>query len=1613
MSVERIGNNYLVCIDNENHVENEFVRRVRKRISIYASLLNGKREKVNIPRKKPASEMQQERTIKAQKLRARLAKSKENQAFIGRCWDGIKNFFGKDTGSEHVENQINAYERGQISEEEIEKIFNEYKIGQEEVVDVTSDIVSGIAAVGIYAAALAAAPFSGGVSIALGAAAATATGAAIKTGIKYSDSAAKGNEYGSGWYDLATGAFSGILAPITGGMGGAVGKSVATKLGVQAISETGKAMASNTLKASAYNMLFNPTGYKYLGGSMFKRAIAFGAECAADGAVGGSVDNMFRAALNGEDITEAGVNGFLGGLVLSPVIGGGLKGTGKVVKKVTNGVLNIKTPEIKVNELEVGLRKLNYRASYIKIITASATEENLPVLMGLVHIAAKKGGIDSDIDKLAKIATKEDLSYIEELAGLKNKDDIRLFNFGKIAEILSIITPENEILVKKLIANSSNTEYALNILGNIKKIIEVVDSNNKPIIERLIDIKTKEGEPRFASSDVEKLAKVVTDKNMPIVLELANMQDKNGKYIFSGFEIFHLVERTTIENLPIVNKLATLKTKSGAQRFLGYHINDLLEKTTPENLELAIEIAKLTKQNGKSLFDTNEICELLEVTTSENISFIKELANITTKKGENRFYHFDIINFIERVNKDNISLVKELSELTLPNGKFRFSGSDLYQVLEIATEENMPYIKRYVECIGLDGNAAFPSYDIVELVKFTTKENENIIKKLINIKDGNRTILKCNNIIRLVQKDLCKNITLISKLAHLKTKDGKQLFDGYSIESILKEKLDDKLPLFKKLGDLVTEEGPIRLNKDERFAIAKIITNENYSIIEKLLTLRGKDNVSPRFSVWEIRSYWSQIAEKDLPFLERLAEITNKDGKEMFSLETITKILSGSSDKSIPSIETIKNFCAVLDNENDVINAIIFHNIKDIKNINEIPIAMKKDFLRSLISANIELFSVGEGFKKMFPIIPTSKEEYCRLLPALVRSLGVDTEPLSAQTVKTFNTNIETLSSVLKKISDEDFSTLNITQTYSKNDFITKTLKVTKDLETKERQKVYDYFGFEITEDGSIIGYPVNLNNGKKLAQITDEKTKMVVEQLRPEVIKFTENNPVRCNNKNVEALLNEIVSVLPELRAQIGKVQHKTHSYDVFTHSLKVMQKLSQDPNFEKLNDSDKKLMMLAALLHDITKAEGLSDKTHAKEGAFDAFFIAKKFGLTKEEEIKLHTLVAHHEWLERANTAKTQAELTKRLQDIAYDLRNDNLFEMALMFTHADLKSVKNNDSFHDTNVGAARTTIDGTQRSFGESAEVYAAQIRKNIAELKKSQPILPTTKIPEASRINSAITHVNPDGSTNIKGVYKDKDGLVIIKFNEVEDWEVIGFPAGSISRGVQTRLFDGTEVDTGNIKFIVHGLDYENQLAKFDAFSLVDSDALLSVSYTERPETKFRFFRTQGVILDVDTKYIHGGGNTDSGSGCGKNIDEFKNNYIFGGERESDRLYISNLIKEATGMDDEAYIAFQKQYENKSFAEIQPQELREKIIKIFAEINSNTRKGNRAYNEMYISNPNKVSGVFVYPIENQKEVGNAVEFLHSEYPTDNVNNRTSFLRKYAIERNIPLILFCDN
>lgn len=100
---------------------------------------------------------------------------------------------------------------------------------------------------------------------------------------------------------------------------------------------------------------------------------------ATDGAVGGSVDNAFRTAIDGgslEDVAKAAGEGFVGGAILSPVIGGGMKSVGKGAQKIfgkdnvhidTNGI------EIKQNGSD-NIRQLSREELKQKLKAANKLE---------------------------------------------------------------------------------------------------------------------------------------------------------------------------------------------------------------------------------------------------------------------------------------------------------------------------------------------------------------------------------------------------------------------------------------------------------------------------------------------------------------------------------------------------------------------------------------------------------------------------------------------------------------------------------------------------------------------------------------------------------------------------------------------------------------------------------------------------------------------------------------------------------------------------------------------------------------------------------------------------------------------------------------------------------------------------------------------------------------------------------------------------------------------------------------------------------------------------------------------------------------------------------------
>lgn len=274
----------------------------------------------------------------AQALYDELEQTKEEQGIIGKIWDGLKNITGLGAGSNKAQSAIEQYENGEISyEEALQKVEN-YKEGQETCVDVVGDMVSGIVAVGAFALAVP----TGGASLVAGLGMAAAAGAGTKIAVKATDAVMGGREYTGKdlLYDATTGSINGLFAPVTNGVGACVTKTVGKKLGLTVVKEGTEEVIEQTVKQGIKSVI-TQQGVDVIGGTFAKRAAATAAGMAVDGAIGGSTDNMVRAALGGEDlagILQAGVEGAAGGLIMSPVIGGGFKVAGKAGKALNNKI---------------------------------------------------------------------------------------------------------------------------------------------------------------------------------------------------------------------------------------------------------------------------------------------------------------------------------------------------------------------------------------------------------------------------------------------------------------------------------------------------------------------------------------------------------------------------------------------------------------------------------------------------------------------------------------------------------------------------------------------------------------------------------------------------------------------------------------------------------------------------------------------------------------------------------------------------------------------------------------------------------------------------------------------------------------------------------------------------------------------------------------------------------------------------------------------------------------------------------------------------------------------------------------------------------------------------
>lgn len=598
----------------------------------------------------------------------RLNKTKKEQGFIGSSWDWIKNKTGIGDGSDKAQKQIDEERKllNQIKISKISKIdFKEvtgldyskenlekfirgelsqaaakidgYKEGQEMAADVAGDMVSGIAAVGIYTSAVIAAPFTGGTSIVAGAAAATVSGALIKSGVKALDTVGTDKKYTlqNFHHDALTGGFSGLIAPLTGGIGGAVGKTVATKLGIQTVKQVGKEVAEEIveqgvkdgIKQGLKTALTNPTGYEYVGGNFLKRSTPLAVEMATDGALGGMIDGGFRAGLDnnwdGNAILSGTIEGGIGGSIMSPIIGGGMKAVGKGSQNIfgKNNVHIDADKNIIRTDVINGLLKNDIDIDYAATVFRDL--DNLEDAFKLTEPNL------SESDRLRFNIIKKELT--EKVNTIETIKDI--IPMAKGDKVISISPMQNG---RKIILSTSNQQQYTIIQydhiditqsqKHIKKIAKI-DFQNEDIVGGHC-IETYE---KLSDEDIRKLLKIDLNEKtkIEIIKDKKDITIKVNRPIGGGKTIQQHME---------------LEYKEGTPSF--YMINT--KKNSENNSPIISSSQNIKSLMPEKIFD--EIFELMQNNPQKCMSYY----TYTNKRGQTyQLFKYDGMYYIQQVRKDN------------------------------------------------------------------------------------------------------------------------------------------------------------------------------------------------------------------------------------------------------------------------------------------------------------------------------------------------------------------------------------------------------------------------------------------------------------------------------------------------------------------------------------------------------------------------------------------------------------------------------------------------------------------------------------------------------------------------------------------------------------------------------------------------------------------------------------------------------------------------------------------------------------------------------------------------------------------------------------------------
>lgn len=631
-----------------------------------------------------------------------------------------------------------------------------------------------------------------------------------------------------------------------------------------------------------------------------------------------------------------------------------------------------------------------------------------------------------------------------------------------------------------------------------------------------------------------------------------------------------------------------------------------------------------------------------------------------------------------------------------------------------------------------------------------------------------------------------------------------------------------------------------------------------------------------------------------------------------------------------------------------------FIHYENVESLNQLNLQQKRELMEKLIKYKSNLLDGRLGETVNVKFLPNNNSEYCNLIAKLANSIGLNVKKLPQETITSFNKTMDKISKSESEFMKIDFDrqVRRVNLDYILEDFKKDIWYSIKDLSIVERGKVLDYYGFELKNiNGKLIlnGFPNLQGSEYKLSKINDEKILQKIRECESYIFEFTQNNNITIKGYlQASKDLAEISKAFPELLTTVGKIQSPTHDFSLDIHTMKVLQNLFKSPEYLKLHPDSQANLRLAALFHDLTKSEGVVDKSHPNSSAFDVYYLLQKLDLPEKDKLKIYQIIKNHTWLKQYSTQKGSDDFIKNL---AFDLRENDAFELSSILTKADLKAVKRDEMMYD---------------KFKETLQKAYKSIKPLVYNLKETTINLPQSKIPKADKLNlksAFVSEMNSDGIKNI--VLHLKKGLNL---------KEVGFDS---------------DVALQDLNVLVHGLDDKDSASMFQALGVINSNAMLSTSYINYAKGNWKVFRKQGFVLSVPSSEIHAGHWRDFGSGYKKEKADLIKNYLYSNSEM--RNYFSKQLKDELKLSDKEYIDLYHKIEDLPIEELDKNfpYVARAYRNIFSNMETQKRSYGRNYNEILVSHP-KIQAIFCYD--------------------KSPENIPKYLRQYAQKNNILILSF---